>query len=82
MKDVTIRSKVLLITMSRFLVQFMEVANKIPEEDYKKIVMIAQKLEKPKKGMKDNVDRGNLFMMGFFLREIIESLLHEENPPP
>jgi hypothetical protein len=41
MKNVIINSKVLLITMSRFLVQFMEVANKIPEEDYKEIVLIA-----------------------------------------
>jgi hypothetical protein len=57
MKDVSINSKVLLISMSRFLVQFMEVANKIPEEDYKKMVMIAQKLEKPKKGVKDNLER-------------------------
>jgi hypothetical protein len=60
MKDVKLQSKVLLISMSRFLVQFMELANKIPEEDYKKIVMVAQKLEKPKKGVKDNVERGNL----------------------
>lgn len=81
MKDLQLNSKVLLITMSRFPVQFMEVANKIPEEDYKKIVIIAQKLEKPKKGVKHNLERGNLFMMGFFLREMIESLLHEENPP-
>ena len=81
MKDVQLQSKVLLITMSRFLIQFMEVANKIPEEDYKKIVMIAQRLEKSKKGVRDNLERGNLFMMGFFLREMIESLLHEDNPP-
>ena len=81
MKDVHINSKVLSITMSRFLVQFMEVANKIPEDDYKKIVQIAQKLEKPKKGVRDNLERGNLFMMGFFLKEMIEALLHEENPP-
>jgi hypothetical protein len=43
--------------------------------------MIAQKLEKSKKGVRDNLERGNLFMMGFFLREMIESLLHEDNPP-
>jgi len=81
MKDVNIRSKVLLITMSRFLVQFMEVANKIPEEDYKKIVQIAQKMVTSKKGIRDNLERGNLFMMGFFLREMIESVLHEDSPP-
>jgi hypothetical protein len=52
-----------------------------PEEDYKKIVMIAQRMEKSKKGVRDNLERGNLFMMGFFLREMIEALLHEENPP-
>jgi hypothetical protein len=81
MKNVDIRSKVLLITMSRFLVQFMEVANKIPDEDYKIIVLTAQKMVTSKKGVRDNLERGNLFMMGFFLREMIESILHEDNPP-
>ena len=32
-------------------------------------------------GTGDDFERGNLFMMGFFLREMIESLLHEDNPP-
>jgi hypothetical protein len=43
MKEVSLKSKVLLISMSRFLVQFIELANRIPEEDYKRIVLIAQK---------------------------------------
>lgn len=64
--------------MSRLLVQFMDLANKIPEEDFKTIVITAQKLEKPKKGILDNVPRGNIFMMGFFLREILEQVLHED----
>src|SRR5215213_1230065 len=81
MKNIDIRSKVLLITMSKFLVQFMEVANKIPEEDYKVIVLTAQKMVTSKKGVRDNLERGNLFMMGFFLREIIECALHDDNPP-
>jgi len=58
MKDVDIHSKVLLIQMSRLLVQFMELADKIPEEDFKTIVLTAQKLDKPKKGILDNVPRG------------------------
>ena len=49
MKDVSINSKVLLISMSRFLVQFMELANKIPDEDYRIIVKVAQKTEHPRK---------------------------------
>ena len=67
--------------MRRFLVQFMEVAHKIPKEDFKPIVLTDHKMEKSKKGVTDNVSRGNLFMGGFFLRELIESLLHEDNPP-
>jgi hypothetical protein len=78
MKDVNINSKVLLIQMSRFLIQFMELANRIDEEDYKTIVLTAQKMTKPVKGVTDNISRGNVFMVGFFLRELIEAILHED----
>lgn len=78
MRTVNVKSKVLLIAMSRFLIQFMELANRIPEEDYKAIVLTAQKMQQSQKGILDNVPRGNIFMMGFFLREMIESILHEE----
>ena len=81
MKDVNINSKVLSIQMSRFLVQFLELANRISEEDYETIVLTAQKMDKSKKGVKDNLERGNLFMMGFLLREMIEAILHDDNPP-
>ena len=80
MKVVKINSKVLFIQMSRFLVQFMELANRTSEENYKTIVLTAQKMDKSKKGVKDNLERGNLFMMGFFLREMIEAILRDENP--
>ena len=79
MKKIDINSQVLLISMSRFLVQFMELANRIPEEDYKTVVLTAQKLPHPAKGILDNVPRGNIFMMGFFLRELIEAILHSED---
>jgi hypothetical protein len=82
MKDVHINSKIILISMTRKLVEFMELANRIPEDDYKTIVLTAQKMTHPSKGILDNVPRGNLFMVGFFLRELIEAVLHsEENAP-
>lgn len=78
MKNVDIHSKNLLISMSRLLIQFMELANKIPKEDYKVIVLTTQKMDKSKKGIADNLSKGYLFMIGFFLRELIEALLHED----
>ena len=81
MKDTNINSKVLLIQMSRFLIQFMELANRIDEEDYKTIVLIAQKMDKSKKGVRDHLERANLFMRRFFLRQMIEDILHTDDSP-
>jgi hypothetical protein len=56
------------------MVQALEILNKIPENDYREIVIFSQKETKYIKGVTDNITRGNLFMTIFFLREMLESV--------
>lgn len=72
-----IQSIILLKTVIRLLVQALEVLNKIPENDYREVVLLSQKETKYIKGVKDNIERGNLFMTIFFLREILESVTNK-----
>jgi hypothetical protein len=78
MKTIHINSKMLLRSMVRRVVEYLELANQIPEEDFRKIVVFSQKQKKYLKNINDNVERGNLFMMLFFIRELIESILNED----
>jgi hypothetical protein len=78
MKSIDIQSKIMLRSVVRHLVQSMELLNQISEEDYRKIVLAAQKKKDCIKGILDNAGRGNIFMMLFFIRELIESVLNEE----
>ena len=79
MKEVHIQSKILLQSMNRLLIQYLDLANKIPDEDWKKIVLVSQKQTRNIKGVTDNIQRGNLFMVLFFVRELIEAILHSED---
>jgi hypothetical protein len=79
MKEVNIKSKFLLISMKQKLMEYLELANKIPEDDFRRIVLSAQRQKKYLKNITDNVERGNIFMMEFFIRELIESLLHSDD---
>ena len=63
--------------MSRKLMDYMELANAIPEKDFKTAVKKAQKNKKCIKGIIDNAERGNLFMIAFFLRELVQSVTDE-----
>ena len=72
-----IKSKVLLKSASGLLVQYLEVMNKIEEKDFLEIVKKAATRKKHLKNIHDNVDRGNPFMMVFFVRELIENILNE-----
>lgn len=74
-----INSKVLLRAVIRRLIEAMELLNRISEEDYRKIVLTAQKKKDCLKGITDNANpRANIFMVIFFLRELCESLLNSE----
>jgi hypothetical protein len=59
------------------LVQALELLNKIDEKDYSEIVKKARTRKNTVKGVFDNAGRGNIFMMIFFIRELIESILNE-----
>lgn len=72
------QSKILLSSVIRLLVQAMEILNRIDEKDYQEIVLKAQKHEKNIKGVRDNSGRGNIFMVIFFVRELVESVLNDK----
>ena len=70
------QSRNLLRSVIRHLVTALEILNTIEEKDYADIVKAAKRAEKDVKGVRDNVERGNLFMTIFFVREVIEVVLH------
>ena len=78
MNRISIQSKTLLHSMIRLLVQYLEVADRIPDDDFKEIVQRAQNNKRYTKNVMDNLERGNLFMTVFFLRELIESITHDD----
>jgi hypothetical protein len=71
------QSKILLRSVIRQLVTALELLNKIPEDDFREIVKKARTKKANIKGVFDNAGRGNPFMMIFFIRELIESILNE-----
>lgn len=78
MKSLHITSNMLLRAMIRKMVESLELANQIPEVDFRKIVLFSQVQKKYLKNINDNVERGNLFMMLFFVRELIEAILNSD----
>jgi hypothetical protein len=55
----------------------LEFLNKMPEDDFRELVRIAETKRSNLKGILDNAGRGNIFMMIFFIRELIESVVNE-----
>jgi len=78
MKDINIKTKMSLMKMNQLIINYLEIANSIPEDDWKKIILASQKKKTHLKKILENTERGNLFMILFFVRELIESLLNEE----
>jgi hypothetical protein len=72
-----VQSKLLLRSVIRQLVIALELLNKMPEDDFRERVKIAKTKKSDIKGILDNAGRGNIFMMMFFIRELIESILNE-----
>jgi len=72
-----INSIILLRSAARQITQYLEIVEKVPDEDFKEISMMVRKREKHIKSIQDAIGNGNLFMCGFFLKELLESLTHE-----
>lgn len=72
-----VQSKILLRSVIRQLVIGLELLNKMPEDDFRELVKAAKTKKSDIKGILDNAGRGNIFMMMFFIREMIESILNE-----
>jgi len=49
----------------------------MPEDDFRELVKTAKMKKSDIKGILDNAGRGNIFMMMFFIRELIESISDE-----
>ena len=77
MNEVRIESKILLRSLIRKLVEYLDIANRIPDDDFRKIVACTQKSEKLLKNVRDNVEQGNLFLILFWVRELIEDFVNE-----
>ena len=80
MKNVDVKTKIGLGRMKKLIMDYLEVCNSISEKDFRVIVLACQKQKKYLKNIHDNVERGNLFMMLFFIRELIEAIQAEESP--
>jgi hypothetical protein len=72
-----VQSKILLRSVIRQLVIALELLNKMPENDFRELVKTANTKKSDIKGILDNAGRGNIFMIIFFIRELIESILNE-----
>ena len=72
-----VQSKILLRSVIRQLVIALELLNKMPENDFRELVKVAKAKKSDLKGIVDNAERGNIFMIIFFIRELIESILNE-----
>jgi hypothetical protein len=72
-----ITSTILLRSISRQLVVAIELADKIPDEDFKEMVILMKQREKQIKSVVDSLGYKNLFMTLYFLRELVDSMTHE-----
>jgi hypothetical protein len=70
---------VLLHMMERLLKQFLELAQRIDESDLKELSMKVKQNQKDTKSIKDALDLGNLFLLAFFCRQLMERL--DDEPP-
>jgi hypothetical protein len=72
-----VQSKILLRSVIRQLVIALDLLNKMPEDDFRELVKTSKAKKSSIKGILDNAGRGNIFMMIFFIRELVESILNE-----
>ena len=78
MKNVHINSKIKLISMKQKIMDYLDIANQIPDDDFRIIVQTAQQHKKYIHNIQENAERGNIFLLLFWTRELIEYVLHSE----
>lgn len=78
MRNLNVKSKTNLIRVKLLLVESMKLLNNISEEDFKEVVLFSQKQKKILENIQKSVFRGNLFMILFFYRELIEEILNKD----
>lgn len=74
MKPKTIES---VSKMRGLIIRFLDIANHIEEEEWHEVIKSIQKERERLKRMKASGELGNIFVMLFFLNEILESIIDE-----
>lgn len=73
-KQIHISSLAMLQSVIRKVMEIMEILNRIPEKDFERIVKTAQKRKPHLKKVMENCERGNVFLMFFFIRELLQAI--------
>ena len=77
MKKMTIES---VSKMRGLLVKLMDILNNIPEEEWTQMIKSIQREKEKLTRMKNIVELGNIFILLFFLQEILPTIIEEESP--
>lgn len=78
MKYLDVKTKMSLVRIKALLADNLEILNGINEDDFKRIVLFSQNQKKILQNIHANTERGNIFMLLFFVRELVEACLHLE----
>ena len=67
--------------MRGYLLKFLEVANQIEDDsEWREVILSIQKQEERLKRMEKSLQLGNIYVVLFFLNEILEAVVKDEPP--
>jgi hypothetical protein len=67
--------------MRGLIIDFLHVSNTIPSLEWVEVVRSIQKEKEKLKRIENLVRLGNIFVMLFFLQEILEEIIEDDKPP-
>jgi hypothetical protein len=67
-----IQSTIALRSATQALVKVLDLMNELDEDDFREVVLFVREQEKSIKNVQVNIERGNLFMTLYFVRELLE----------
>jgi len=66
--------------MRGLIIQFLDISNKIDSEEWIEVIRSIQKEKEKLKRIENLARLGNIFVMLFFLQEILQAIVEEEPP--
>lgn len=67
--------------MRGYLIKFLQVANSIEDDsEWREVILSIQKQEERLRRMEKSLKLGNIYVVLFFLNEILESVVEDEPP--